>query len=499
MESPPERDQDREARRIEAVRRYDILGTPPDGAFDRIAALAARLFGAPMATVTIVDTDRVWFKAAYGLDGVTQAGRDACLSTSAVLRGTPLVIRDTHRAPLARAHPMVTGPAGVRFYAAAPITTADGYRIGAVDVLDTRPRRITPERTAALTDLAALVMDQLELRLSALRMLRKERELLEAAHAARERAEQDRTRTAEFAAALQSTLLPPALPQVPGLQAACHYATASVHDVGGDFYDVFPLGADRWAFCLGDVSGRGTTAAALTLLIRHTLRATAPLEPDPRTVLETLNTALLPDRAADERLCTLVFGTLAPNSAGGFTITLAGGGHPPAYHLRPARRGRRPRAEPVELTGSMLLGALAEAPSVSRTLHLAPGEAFLLYSDGLISSRTSHGARFDEESLAAHLTHHAATSTAPGAAAIIDDLTTLLATFPEGPADDVALLALSATPLEIHGPPIGASSTTHTSVPFPAGQNHQHTGAHARSARHFTSALVKPRDGDETE
>ncbi|MFH9426110.1 PP2C family protein-serine/threonine phosphatase [Streptomyces sp. NPDC017529] len=458
---------EREARRIAAVRRYDILGIPPDGAFDRIAALAGRLFDAPMATVTIVDSDRVWFKAAYGLEGATQTGREACLSTSAILSDTPLVIPDTHRDALTRAHPMVAGPAGIRFYAAAPITTPDGHRLGAVDVLDTRPRRIRPEQAAALTDLATLVMDQLELRLSALRMLRRERELLEVARAARDRAEQDQARTAAFAAALQSSLLPPALPHVPGLQAACHYTTASIHDIGGDFYDIFPLGTDRWAFCLGDVSGRGTTAAALTSMIRHNLRCTALLEPDPHTVLETLNSALLADPAADVHLCTLIFGTFVPDPAGGFVITLAGGGHPPAYHLRPARRGLRARAEPMHLSGGMLLGVLAEAPIASRTFRLAPGEALLLHSDGLTASRTSHGAEFDEKSLAAHLTHHAATSTAPHAAAIIEDLTALLATFPVGPADDVALLALSATLPGADGTAAGASGTTHTSGPRP--------------------------------
>lgn len=252
---------------------------------------------------------------------------------------------------------------------------------------------------------------------------------------------------------------------MPGPQAACHYATASVHGIGGDFYDVFPLGADRWAFCLGDGSGRSTTAASLTSLIRHTLRATASPEADPRTILETLKhgPAVGPGRRRPPVHAD--FGILVPDPAGGFTITLTGGGHPSAYHLRPARRGRRPCAEPRELTGGMLLGALTEAAFVSRTLCLAAGEALLFYSDGLIASRTTHGARFDEESLAAHLTHHAATSAVLGAAAIIDDLTTLLAAFPDGPADDVALLALSAPPLEADAAPIGASGTTYTSVP----------------------------------
>ncbi|MGP4013905.1 GAF domain-containing protein [Streptomyces sp. 4N124] len=160
------------------MRLYDILDTPPDGAFDRIAALAARLFDAPAATVTIVDTDRVWFKATYGLAGVRQIGRDPGLCTSAILTGGPLVVPDTLDDPVARAHCLVTGPARVRFYAAAPITTGDGHRLGTVDVLDTRPRRITPDQATALIDLAALVMDELELRLSALRMLRVERELV---------------------------------------------------------------------------------------------------------------------------------------------------------------------------------------------------------------------------------------------------------------------------------------------------------------------------------
>ncbi|MDG4856862.1 SpoIIE family protein phosphatase [Streptomyces sp. T-3] len=460
-----------EARRIAAVRRYDILDTPPDGAFDRIAALAARLFDAPAATVTIVDTDRVWFKAVYGLAGATQTGRDPGLSISAMLADDVLIVPDTLADPLAHTHPLVTGPTGVRFYAAAPIITSDGYRLGTVEVLDTRPRRLTSEQAGALADLAALVMDELELRLSAMRMLRVERELLQVEHAARERAEHDRAEIAAFASTLQRTLLPPALPEVPGLEAACHYTTASVHDVGGDFYDVFPLDARRWAFFLGDVSGRGAPAAAVTSLIRYTLRSTALLEPDPRTVLRTLNATLLLDPDDGSRFCTLTFGTLTADPVGGFALTLTGGGHLPAYHLRPPRYGgpvpAAARADPVPLPGGMLVGALARADFTCRSLRLAPGEALFLYSDGIIKARTSHGARFGETGLAAHLTHHAATRPAIGATAVIKDFVALLGTFPAGPADDVALLALSATPTTPARAPSGASGTAHTSLPHP--------------------------------
>ncbi|MER5305761.1 GAF domain-containing SpoIIE family protein phosphatase [Streptomyces lasiicapitis] len=472
MEARVEVSPEQEARRIAAVRRYDILDTPPDGAFDRIAALAARLFDVPVATVTIVDTDRVWFKAAYGLAGVTQVGRDPGLSTSAILTDGPLVVPDTLQDPLARDHTLVTGETRARFYAAAPIVTRDGHRLGTVDVMDTRPRRTTPEQAGALADLAALVMDELELRLTALRMLRVERELVVVEHAARERAERDRAEIAAYAATLQRTLLPPALPEVPGLEAACHYTTASVRDVGGDFYDVFPLGTGRWAFFLGDVSGRGAPAAALTSLIRYTLRSTALLEPDPCAVLRALNAALLSESADGSRFCTLIFGTLVPHPAGGFAITLTGGGHLPAYRLHPARRDgpsqALARAEPVSLPGGMLVGALRQADFTSRPIRLLPGQALFLYSDGLIEARTSRGARFGEESLAAHLTHHAATNRALGAAAIIDDLTVLLDSFAAGPADDVALLALSAATATPATAPSGASGTAHTSLPLPA-------------------------------
>ncbi|MFD1832269.1 PP2C family protein-serine/threonine phosphatase [Streptomyces desertarenae] len=455
----PVPDAEAEARRIAAVHRYDILDTPPDGAFDRVAALAARLLDVPVATITIVDTDRIWFKAAHGLEGVKEIGRDPGLCGSAVLRDGALVIPDTLHDPVASNNPLVTGPMGVRFYAAAPIVTADGHRLGTVNVLDTRPRSITEEDTATLTDLAAIVMDELELRLSALRAVRYEQERrqaesrqaalerarAEAERAAREQAERDRAAIAAFASTLQRTLLPPALPEVPGLELACHYHTASAFDIGGDFYDVFPLDGHRWAFFLGDVCGKGAEAATVTALTRHTLRAAAHVDPDPVAVLTALNSVLLADVTAGSRFCTAVFGLLTPDAAGGFTVALATGGHPPAYHLRPGGGTDAPWVRTVRPEGGMLVGAFPHARFAEVSFPLRPGEGLLLYTDGLTEARTAEGTMLGDEGLAAFLHRR----TGPlGATALVEDTAALLASLPDGAGDDVALLALSVPPNE---------------------------------------------------
>ncbi|MFF1542254.1 PP2C family protein-serine/threonine phosphatase [Streptomyces sp. NPDC058291] len=455
-----------EAARMAAVRRYDILDTPPDGAFDRVAAMAARLFDVPVATVTIVDSDRIWFKAAHGLEGVQEIGRDPGLCGSAILRDDALVIPDTLLDPVAANNPLVAGEMGVRFYAAAPITTSDGHRLGTVNVLDTKPRSISEDDTATLADLAAIVLDEMELRLSALRALRDEQKRREVERAAREQAEKDKTAIAAFASTLQRTLLPPALPVVPGLELACHYHTASVHDVGGDFYDVFPVDASRWAFFLGDVCGKGPEAATVTALTRHTLRVAAQIDPEPVTVLSTLNTTLLTDVTAGSRFCTAVFGLLAPREDGGFSVTVATGGHPPAYHLRPDDSGAV-WVKSVRPKGGMLIGAFPQAHFAQATFSLAPGEGLFLYTDGLTEAHTPQGAMLGEDGLTGFLHQRTGPVTAT---ALVEETVTLLASLPDGVGDDVALLALSVPDSEI-APDTGGAATAHsTAAPEHFGQ-----------------------------
>jgi hypothetical protein len=155
--------------RLAQARGYDVLDTPPDGAFDQAAALAARLFDAPMATVTVTDEDRIWLKTRQGLsEEVCGIGRYPSLCTSAILQDEPYALPDMLREPRALDDPLVRGQLGIRFHATAPITTAGGHCLGTVTVLDTKPHEATQDDVAALRTLAGLVAEQLELRLAAL-------------------------------------------------------------------------------------------------------------------------------------------------------------------------------------------------------------------------------------------------------------------------------------------------------------------------------------------
>jgi two-component sensor histidine kinase len=163
--SPVDEDQ-----RLAAVRRYDVLDTPPDGAFDRITAIAARRFDVPIAIISIVDEDRIWFKSHHGVE-VDQIGRDPGLCASAILTNEPHILPDATQDPRSLANPLVAGEFGLRFYVGVPLRTSDGYNLGTLCVIDKKPRPVDEDAVKDLGDLASVVIDQLELRLAARRAL----------------------------------------------------------------------------------------------------------------------------------------------------------------------------------------------------------------------------------------------------------------------------------------------------------------------------------------
>jgi len=156
---------EREARRLAALRRYDILDTPREAAFDEIVALAAEICGVPIALVSLVDEERQFFKAEIGLgvDG-TPLDRSFCVRT--ILEDDLLLVPDATLDPRFANNPLVTEAPHVRFYAGAPLVTREGLPIGALCVLDTAPKELSPLQQRTLQVLARQVMSQLDLRLS---------------------------------------------------------------------------------------------------------------------------------------------------------------------------------------------------------------------------------------------------------------------------------------------------------------------------------------------
>ncbi|NHC46656.1 GAF domain-containing sensor histidine kinase [Motilibacter aurantiacus] len=152
-----------EAGRLQALDAYAVCGTAPEQAFDDIASLAADLCGAPIALVSLVGREQVWFKARHGLE-VASAGRESVLCPLA-LRGTDLVeLPDLTLVEEYARSPLVVGEPHARFYAGAPLLTADGHVIGSLCVLDSVPRRLTDAQRRGLRTLASHVVVQLELR-----------------------------------------------------------------------------------------------------------------------------------------------------------------------------------------------------------------------------------------------------------------------------------------------------------------------------------------------
>jgi sigma-B regulation protein RsbU (phosphoserine phosphatase) len=276
-----------------------------------------------------------------------------------------------------------------------------------------------------------------------------EKELLRArqeADEARRIAEAERERLRELATALQRTLLPPALTAPPDLEVAAHYHVASPDRVGGDFYDLFPLSGGTWGLFMGDVCGKGTAAAALTSLARYTLRAAAVFDRDPVAVLANLNTVLNHEyQGSDPRFCTVVFGLLTPDGDdGGFRLTLAGGGHPPAVLLCGDGSARY-----LHTPGGQLIGVVARPDIATVSLRLVPGDTLLLYTDGLTEAHTQQtSGRYGDEGLL----EFAADLAPATAASTVAALSGLLDTFGSGVDDDTAVLAVGVPARPAAGP-----------------------------------------------
>jgi diguanylate cyclase (GGDEF)-like protein len=152
--------------RLAALDRYSILDTQPEAQFDKITALVRSVMNVPMAAVTLISTDRQWLKSRQGI-AVCETARDVSFCTHTIQTREPLVVPDATVHPLFADNPLVLETPFIRSYLGVPLCSPDGYNIGALCAMDTQPRPFDASQILIMTNLAALVMDEMELRLIA--------------------------------------------------------------------------------------------------------------------------------------------------------------------------------------------------------------------------------------------------------------------------------------------------------------------------------------------
>jgi hypothetical protein len=242
---------------------------------------------------------------------------------------------------------------------------------------------------------------------------------------------------------LQEALVPEELPEIPGWELATHYSPAAEGtQVGGDFYDAFPV-PDGWMLVIGDVAGRGVDAAAVTALCRYTLRTSGSLNGSMEVAVSQLNDWLLEQGEAG--ICTVVALTLLEDGE----VQLMSAGHPPPLLLRD--RG----VEPLEDHGPML-GFARDADWPCQKFRIEPGEQLLLYTDGVIEL-AGERERFGEQRL------RDAVAGAASPSDVLDRIATAHGRFSADPSeDDIAIVAVMRRPSAVSEAPArhpAASST----------------------------------------
>jgi serine phosphatase RsbU (regulator of sigma subunit) len=414
--------------RLAAVLATGLLDSEPEAAFDELATLAATVTDAPLAFITVVDDKRSYWKSAVGMGDLTVASRQNPASESfckyLIATGEPLLLADVRTDDRVRDNPTVA-KLGVGAWAGHPIRDSAGQVLGGLCVIDREPHRWSERDAQTLAALARAIGSEI-----ALRQARDAAELLASQLRATGQVSEELART------LQESLLPPALPQIPGIEVASAYVAAGAAEVIGDFYDLFPAQQGWWCAVLGDVCGKGVEAAKITALARYTIRAEATqlARPFPSEVLARLNDAMLAQLGPmNSRFLTAAYLSFA--ITGGRAVgRICLAGHPPAMVRRADGT-----VEDVGTLGTMV-GVVPDPRLADTQFELNPGDTLVLYTDGITEARpTTTRKIFGEERLRGLL----ASSTALDASATIDLIATAASEHAAGAArDDTALLAL---------------------------------------------------------
>ncbi len=319
-----------------------------------MAMLAATALRTPSASVAFAGTrSPPVTNGALGIDG-QPSPFEQLLCADVTGCGNKLIIGDTR---MSNRH--LPGPASMIAWAGVPVCDQDGQVAGVLWVADQIPRQWTVSDVAVLEALAQVASSEVALRAAL-------------AHSAGR---------AALATTLEESLLPPRLPNIPGLQVAARYAVGGTGaKVLGDFCDVFPSVGATWGVVVGDVCGKGAAAAKGTALARYALRALARRHSRPSLILANLNQVLLDWPTDDPRFLTAIFAAVRPVREGAM-VRISSAGHPLALVL-----GANGHVHEFGRPGA-LLGVLARPELHDSQRLLRAGDSLILFSDGVTEAR----------------------------------------------------------------------------------------------------------------
>ena len=332
-----------EPARRRALEMLDVLHSGREERFDRITRMAQQLFGVSAAAVTLV-TDRVQVhKSQYGPMALGDGPREAAFCDHTIRDATTFVIEDATEDERFASNPSVVGSPHIRFYAGHPLEGAGGHRVGALCLVDERPRHFSQSEQALLAELASWVQREL-----------------------------DRTAELDSAARVQQALLPRGVPEVAGYEVAGMCLPAG--SVGGDFFDWYHAPDGQLVVTLADVMGKGLPASIVMATVRAVMRSTTR-DGDPGDALTKAAATLHEDLERTGRLVTLCHARLDPDRN---ELRYADAGHGLMLLVRADGSAHRPDA------GGLPLGVLPDQTWTERVLQLEPGDTALAFSDGLL-------------------------------------------------------------------------------------------------------------------
>jgi hypothetical protein len=383
----------RDPGRLQALRDLGVLDTPQEERYDRVVRLARDIFEVQAAAVNLIDADRQFTKASVGLGGRVYTPCDDSMCVHTVEADDMLIVEDATLDARFRDHSFAAGANGFRFYAGHPLRAPGGEPVGALCLVDRRPRQLTERERRLLAEMAGWVETELARRVEL-----------------------------DHAAAVQQVLMPRAAPDLPGWDVAGRYVPAQ--DIGGDFYTWHPLDDGQVQFHVADVMGKGIAAALLSASLRAMLMGASQFN-DQAGAFDRVARAseeLLEDA---EAFATVFSARLDPRTG---VLDYVDAGHGLAFILSEVGYRRLPISGPP-------LGSVPGTRWRMRTEILAPGETLVVVSDGYLDFYPSL-----EEAL--DLAHRAGLHRV-GATGLVERATAFARA--QGHDDDITVMAVSRT------------------------------------------------------